>query len=151
MSQDIQHFKKLVESSKEKFDILSAEDKSQEKAFLREFADLTSVTKEHLLKLFKKRPKQKTNVNNEVIAPLTAAEADAGLVELDRYENAPDGIDHSIWDRFVAFRRQKIALENSIRAKGAHISEMSMFYQNRVEEEEQARKQIDELNKVLLK
>ena len=58
LTQEIQQIKKYVEIAKEEYEILSAEDKAQDKAFLREFVDVyPSSTRELLLKLFKKRAK----------------------------------------------------------------------------------------------
>lgn len=45
----------MIESHREEYEILLAEDKSQDKAFLREFADVSSTARDALLKLFKKR------------------------------------------------------------------------------------------------
>jgi hypothetical protein len=55
--QEIQHIKKAFEAFREEFEILSAEDKSQEKAFIREFSDVSPASREQLLRLFKKRAK----------------------------------------------------------------------------------------------
>lgn len=57
IAQEIQHLKKSLEAFKEEHDILSAEDKSQDKAFIREFSDVSPGVREQLLKLFKKRAK----------------------------------------------------------------------------------------------
>ncbi len=58
MNQEIQQIKKYVDIFKEEYEILSAEDKVQDKAFMREFSDVyPASTREHLLKLFKKRVK----------------------------------------------------------------------------------------------
>jgi hypothetical protein len=57
MHQDILQIKKALDIFKEEYEILLAEDKSQEKTFLREFADVSAATRELLLKLFRKRAK----------------------------------------------------------------------------------------------
>lgn len=57
MTQEIQHLNKSIESFREELEILTIEDKSQEKAFLREFSDVSSSIREQLLKLYRKRSK----------------------------------------------------------------------------------------------
>lgn len=74
-------------------------------------------------------------------------DTEATLVDLDNYEHAPTGVDESIWERFVYFRRQKIQMENSLRLKGLALSEMSLYLQKRVEEEERKKAEIEEFAK----
>lgn len=69
------------------------------------------------------------------------------LAELDNFDNAPGGVDKSVWDRFVHARRQKIELENTLRLKTLNLNEMAQFYQKRQEEEEIKRREIDEYSK----
>lgn len=57
LNEELQQVKKAIEAFKVEHEILSAQDKSQEKAFVREFADVSSGIREQLLKLFRKRPK----------------------------------------------------------------------------------------------
>ena len=57
ITQEIQHLKKSLDAFKEEYDILSAEDKSQDKAFLREFSDVPPGVRDQLFKLYKKRTK----------------------------------------------------------------------------------------------
>ncbi len=51
-----------METAREEYEILSAEDKSQEKAFTREFSDIPSALRDQLLRLYKKRAKYEMNV-----------------------------------------------------------------------------------------
>lgn len=57
ITQEIQQIKKSLDSYREEFDILSAEEKSQDKAFLREFSDVSTGVRDQLIRLFKKRAK----------------------------------------------------------------------------------------------
>lgn len=57
ITQEMQHLKKSLDAFKEEHDILSAEDKSQDKAFLREFSDVSPGVRDQLFKLYKKRSK----------------------------------------------------------------------------------------------
>ena len=50
--------KKNIVTFKEEYEIQAAEDKAQDKAFMREFSDVYPMsTREQLLKMFKKRAK----------------------------------------------------------------------------------------------
>lgn len=49
--------KKHVDAFKEQYDILNAEDKVMDKAFKREFNDVTAVQQDQLYRLFRKRPR----------------------------------------------------------------------------------------------
>ena len=76
------------------------------------------------------------------------ADTEMTLAELDDYDNnAPGGVDRLVWDRFIYSRRQKIALENSLRLKGMAVNDMNLFMQKRIEEDEEKRREIDELSK----
>ena len=76
------------------------------------------------------------------------ADTEMTLAELDDYDNnAPGGIDRLVWDRFIYARRQKIAMENSLRLKGLAVNDMNLYLQKRIDEDEQKRKEIDELTK----
>lgn len=172
VAQEIQQVKKIVDSYREEFDILSAEDKSQDKAFLREFSDVNSSSRDVLFKLFKKRARQRFQLNKTNLNPaptflpelgaenpysdrpsthqqlsISDMENETTLAELDNFENAPGGVDIHVWERFVAFRRQKIAMENSLRLKNLNLTEMSLFMQKRTEEDELKKRQIEELSK----
>ena len=164
--------KKIIDGYREEYDILTAEDKSQEKAFLREFSDVPSSARDQLLKLFRKRARQRAPINKICLNPAPTYMPELGednpfadrpttcqqiniydkdtehaLRELDNFENAPGGIDKSVWDRFTLVRRQKIEFENTLRNKGLNLSEMSLYFQKRQEEDEAKKREIDETNK----
>jgi hypothetical protein len=164
--------KKTLEAYKEEYEILSAEDKSQDKAFIREFTDVPPSARDQLLKLFKKRAKPRGVINKTCLNPpalfipelgennpfsdrpststqiqFYEADTEAVLRDLDHFDNAPGAVDKSIWDRFVAFRREKIKMENNLRNKGLTLNEMNLFHQKRLEEDEQTKKSIDEYSK----
>jgi hypothetical protein len=71
-------------------------------------------------------------------------ENEKAMNELDNASNAPIGLDQSVWDRFVQFRRQKIDMENEIRNRTLILNEMNAFMTKRVEEDEQKRRDIDQ-------
>ena len=165
-------YKKTLEAHKEEFEILSAEDKSQDRAFIREFSDVPPSARDQLLKLFKKRAKPRGAINKTCLnsAPLNIPElgennpfsdrpststqirfyetdTETILRDLDHFDNAPGAVDKSVWDRFVAYRREKIKMENNLRNKGLNLNEMSLFYQKRLEEDDQTKKTIDEYSR----
>lgn len=78
---------------------------------------------------------------------LVEAETSGALNELDQFENAPAGVEKSVWERFVDFRRQKIVLENIIKLKTLNVNEMALYLQKQTEEDELKRKEIDEYAK----
>ncbi len=170
--QEIQQVKKIIESHKEEYEILLAEDKSQDKAFLREFSDVSSGSRDVLFKLFKKRARQRVQMNKTNLNPVTTFVPELGaenpfsdrpsthqqmvifetdnenaLAELDSFDNAPGGVDSSVWERFVMFRRQKIDMENSLRLKMLNLNEMGLYMQKRIEEDETKRREIEEFTK----
>ena len=71
------------------------------------------------------------------------------LADLDSVENAPN-VDKSVWDRFVAYRRLKIAFENSLRMKTLTLGEMTLYLQRRQEEDEQKKREIEECSRATL-
>ncbi len=76
------------------------------------------------------------------------ADTEHTLAELDDYDNnAPGGIDRLVWDRFINARRQKISLENSLRLKGLALNDMTLYYQRRIDQDDQKRRDIEDLTK----
>ena len=49
--------RKNVDAYREQYDILIAEDKVMDKAFKREFNDVTAVQQDQLYRLFRRRPR----------------------------------------------------------------------------------------------
>lgn len=171
--QEMQSLKKELETAREEYEILSAEDKSQEKAFSREFSDVPPAMRDQLIRLYKRRAKNrmqisKTNANPPHVyvpelgsdnpfsdRPTTAQQlniydmdTEATLAELDDYDNnAPGGVDRLVWDRFIFARRQKILMENNLRLKGLAVNDMTLYLQKRMDDDEHKRKEIDELTK----
>lgn len=175
LGEEIQRIKKFVDVYKEEYEIQSAEDKAQDKAFMREFSDVYPVsTREQLLKLFKKRAKVRMITSKTITTPphvhvpeygvdnpfsdrpTTAQQiniydndTDIILADLDEPDNSP-GVDAHIWERFVAHRRDKIKMENDLKIKGLTLSEMVLYLQKRVEEEDLKKKEIEHLTNELV-
>lgn len=175
LTQEITRIKKSIEAFKDGYETLVFEDKALEKSFTREFADVSAGLREQLSKLFRKRVKArfqvtKTNLNPQNIylaelgannpyaeRPSTAQqilsqdiELEKSLNEMDAPNNAPIGIDNTVWERFINFRRQKIELENTIKWKGMLLSEMNLYFQKRMEEDEQKKREAEEYQRNLI-
>lgn len=88
LTQENQQLRKQIDASREEYDILQAEDKAQEKVFLREFSDVSLGIRDQLLKLFKKRPRQRgPNLGKTFQAAPNQAAAAGGLAELGEDTN----------------------------------------------------------------
>jgi hypothetical protein len=77
-------------------------------------------------------------------------ELNSMLDEMDKLENLQpqlSNVDQFVWERFVQFRRQKVAFEAELRQKSLQLSEMSFYLQKRIEEDEKTRRKIDEISK----
>lgn len=57
MAETVTLAKAHVEAFRNQYDIVVAEDKVMDKAFKREFLDVSSIMCDHLYKLFRKRPR----------------------------------------------------------------------------------------------
>lgn len=55
--QAVMETRKNVDAFREQYDILLAEDKVMDKAFKREFHDVSAVQQDQLYRLFKRRPR----------------------------------------------------------------------------------------------
>ncbi|XP_062576681.1 cilia- and flagella-associated protein 43-like isoform X2 [Saccostrea cucullata] len=166
--------KKHMDAFKEQYDILNAEDKVMDKAFKREFHDVTAVQQDQLYRLFRKRPRIPRLKGFDTPAPSTAdsslpnpfadrpstarqhaqakAQLDAAIQDLDKISNMPDGVDEAVWQRLCAYRREKIENDLLIKQKALVLAEMDNFYKKRVEEDEGLKNEIegifDTLNKL---
>ena len=143
---------------------------------MREFADVPSASRDQLLKLYRKRAKQRAPVNKISLNPapvfipelgednpfserpstcqqitLYDKDTEVTLRELDHFDNAPGGVDKSVWDRFTLARRQKIEAENVLRNKSLNLNEMNVYYQRRVEDEDAKKREIDDLSRNLFR
>lgn len=111
-----------------------AEDREIDKSFKRDFADCEPHI-DQLYKLFRKRPrghKLKQGPSHEAMKPdpksqnpFTSSSSEKKqehegpgsgdpMMELDDVSHIPEGIEHSVWDRLVVYRRRKIASEQKV-------------------------------------
>ncbi|XP_054839059.1 cilia- and flagella-associated protein 43 [Eublepharis macularius] len=147
-----------VDAHREAYDILIAEDKLMERGFRKEFSDVPTHHIDHLLKLYKRRPRaHKAKVVHDTSNPYgdrpgsAKAMQDAyihlmkAIDEMDEFENKPEGLDYTIWDRFCVVRRAKIESEQQIKQKALTLAEMQTFLQRRIEDDEKVRKDIEHI------
>jgi hypothetical protein len=136
------------------------------KIFISHFDQLVSYTRR--LKAQANKTNQATNTNSLIAElgdnnpfserPSTAQqtniyeiETEQFLGDLDKYENAPSGVDLTVWQRFIQFRRQRIALENNLRIKGLTYSDIYSYLQKRMEEDELLKKEIEDYNQEIVR
>lgn len=164
-SEAVHEARSNLEDFRNEYDILVAEDKVLDKAFKREFHDVSAIQADQLYKLFRKRPRghkfkgadtplmDGRNPNPFAERPSTArqlaqakAALDAALDDLDKVSNMPDGVDVSIWHRMCQYRRTKIESENLVKQNALMLAEMQAFLHKRQEEDETLRFEIDDIN-----
>ncbi|XP_066549969.1 cilia- and flagella-associated protein 43 [Amia ocellicauda] len=161
IAEDLKKHKEDVDAFRETYDNTVAEDKLRDRGFRKDFFDVPGHVVEDLYKLFKRRPRvQKMRTENS--SPFkdragSATAPDEGLSqlmrameELDVPENIPQGVDLAVWERFCLARRAKVESEHQVQQKALTLAEMQAFLQRRTEEDDSARKEIqnltDELN-----
>ncbi|PVD30534.1 hypothetical protein C0Q70_09802 [Pomacea canaliculata] len=158
-----------VDEFRNQYDILVAEDKVMDKAFKREFSDLSAVMADHLYRVFRKRPRglkfKAPDTSSELVPsnpfaerPSTAQQnaqtkllLEAALDELDKPANMPEGLDPTVWQRLCNYRRAKIESENMVKKKALVLAEMQAFLQKRVEEDEALKSEVDAIGIQLAK
>ncbi|XP_053162414.1 cilia- and flagella-associated protein 43 isoform X2 [Hemicordylus capensis] len=145
-----------VESYRDTYDIVIAEDKLMERGFRKEFSDLPIHHIDQLFKLYKRRPRaHKTKVHVDAANPYgdrpgsakTQHDALAHLMkaidEMDDPDNRPEGLDLNNWERFCAARRAKVESEQLVKQKALTLAEMQTFLQKRTEDDEKIRRDTD--------
>ncbi|GFO10121.1 cilia- and flagella-associated protein 43-like isoform x2 [Plakobranchus ocellatus] len=165
-SEAVTETRKNVEHFRGEYDNLQAEDKYLDKAFRREFNDVSALLVDLLYKQFKRRPrilkyravetpgvKNQNPFSDRPPSSLTASHVKAqvtqGLDELDKMTNAPDGTDKHVWERLCRLRRTKVESEHLLKQKANILAEMQAFLQKRQEEEDRLKQETDELGQLL--
>ncbi|KAL8187387.1 UNVERIFIED_CONTAM: hypothetical protein K2H54_047783 [Gekko kuhli] len=147
-----------VDTYREAYDILVAEDKLMERGFRKEFSDVPAHHVDQLFKLYKRRPRaQKTKVVCDTANPYgdrpgsvkvlqdAYTQLMKGIDEMDEFGNKPEGLDYTIWDRLCVSRRAKVESEQQIKQKALTLAEMQTFLQRRIEDDEKVRKEIEQI------
>ncbi|KAL8576297.1 hypothetical protein ACOMHN_006220 [Nucella lapillus] len=153
-----------MDEFRNEYDILVAEDKVMDKAFKREFHDVSAIIADQLYRLFRKRPRGQKfkgadtplldgrNPNPFAERPSTARQSaqaqwslEAALGDLDKPVNMPEGLDPAVWHRMCQYRRTKIDSENLVKQKALVLAEMQAFLQKRQDEEDSLKNEIDDI------
>ncbi|XP_018407904.1 PREDICTED: cilia- and flagella-associated protein 43 [Nanorana parkeri] len=154
----VKTFKAEVESFRESYDDLVAEDKLLDRGFKKEFSDVLAHHVDQLYRLYKRRPRVqrlRTQTENEApfgerpasgktyrdsIAPLMKA-----MDELDAPEHMPEGLELPVWERFCLARRSKMEYELQVKRKAQILAEMQEFLYKRIEDDEKTRQDIENI------
>ncbi|KAK7508542.1 hypothetical protein BaRGS_00000108 [Batillaria attramentaria] len=159
-----------LEDFRNEYDILVAEDKVLDKAFKREFNDVSAVMADQLYRLFRKRPRGQKfkgtdtpgpdgrSLNPFSERPSTARQQaqakstlDVALDDLDKASNMPEGLDPGVWHRMCHYRRTKIESESLVKQKALLLAEIQAFLQKRQEEDEALKYEIDDITEQMNK
>ncbi|XP_073507260.1 cilia- and flagella-associated protein 43 isoform X2 [Phyllobates terribilis] len=154
----VKTFKTAVESFRESYDDLVAEDKLLDRGFKKEFSDVPAHHVDQLYKLYRKRPRvQRLRTQIESEAPFGDRPGSAksyndsvfllmkAMDEFDAPEHMPEGLDLPVWERFCLARRSKMEYEQQVKRKALVLAEMQEFLQKRIEEDEKTRQDIEEI------
>eukprot|EP00042_Codosiga_hollandica_P056839 m.828263 g.828263 ORF g.828263 m.828263 type:complete len:179 (+) comp59436_c0_seq2:2271-2807(+) len=125
----------VVSKIRAEYETLAQEDKNLERTFKnrKDFAEHEQYI-DALFRLYKKRSKRA--VGQEQGQQLSK-------------EDCPEGLDASVWKRFLELRDQKIAFEAVVRAKAAELAEGTGFVQQRVRAEEQHARLVEDARNTL--
>lgn len=117
--------KEKVDTAREIYETLAAEDREFDRSFKRDFADCEPYV-DQLYKLFRKRPRgQKLKAAESSTEALGQAQnmfagrrnsggskdGDNPMAELDRTVHMLEGMDLPMWERFIAHRHKKVESE----------------------------------------
>jgi hypothetical protein len=127
----ISEAKGKVDEVRDQYDLLAAEDKELDRTFRKDFADCEPYV-DQLYKLFRKRPrgqKHKTMVESVAgnpslksqdlfsVRPSSSGavrEGENPMTEMDNVVHMPEGMEMSVWERFIAHRHRKVESESKV-------------------------------------
>ncbi|KAG9490759.1 hypothetical protein GDO78_006209 [Eleutherodactylus coqui] len=151
-------FSAAVESFRESYDDLVAEDKLLDRGFKKEFSDVSIHLVDQLYKLYKRRPRvQRLRTQIESEAPFgdrpgsAKAQNDSivqlmkAMDELDAPEHMPEGLELPVWERFCLARRSKMEYEQQVKRKALVLAEMQEFLHKRIKEDERTQQDIEDI------
>ncbi|KAM4036639.1 cilia- and flagella-associated protein 43 [Anomaloglossus baeobatrachus] len=154
----VKTFKMAVETFRESYDDLVAEDKLLDRGFKKEFSDVPAHHVDQLYKLYRKRPRvQRLRTQTESEAPFgdrpgsgksyndSVVQLMKAMVEFDAPEHMPEGLDLPVWERFCLARRSKMEYEQQVKRKALVLAEMQEFLHKRIEEDERTRQDIEDI------
>ncbi|XP_068133207.1 cilia- and flagella-associated protein 43 isoform X2 [Hyperolius riggenbachi] len=154
----VKTFKTQVESFRESYDDLVAEDKLLDRGFKKEFSDVSAHYVDQLYKLYKRRPRvQRFRTQTENEAPYgerpgsakayseSIAQLMKAMDEFDASEHMPEGLELPVWERFCLARRAKMESEQQVKRKALVLAEMQEFLYKRIGEDEKTRQDIENI------
>ncbi|XP_069827504.1 cilia- and flagella-associated protein 43 isoform X2 [Dendropsophus ebraccatus] len=154
----VKTFRAAVESFRESYDDLVAEDKLLDRGFKKEFSDVPAHHVDQLYKLYRKRPRvQRLRTQTESEAPFGDRPGSAkahndsivqlmkAMDELDDPVHMPEGLDLAVWERFCLARRSKMEYEQQVKRKALVLAEMQEFLNKRIDEDERTRQDIEDI------
>ncbi|KAM9311181.1 cilia- and flagella-associated protein 43 [Gastrophryne carolinensis] len=152
----VKMFKAEVDSFRESYDDLVAEDKLLDRGFKKEFSDVPIHLVDQLYKLYRRRPRvQRLRTQTENETPFgdrpgsakahndSIAQLMKAMDDLDSLENMPEGLELSVWERFCLARRSKVEYEQQVKRKALILAEMQEFLHKRIQEDEKTRQDIE--------
>jgi regulator of replication initiation timing len=169
MSGELVSAKKQMDEFRTDYEILVADDKTLDKGFRREFADVSNMVADQLYKHFRKRPRgQKAKILDAAYdassanpfsdRPSTAKRneeaqraLDAAVHELDTHLPENMTVDPTVWERLCQYRREKIDCEARVKQKALILADMQAFVQRRHEEDERLKMEVEDLSEALNK
>ncbi|XP_059737843.1 cilia- and flagella-associated protein 43 isoform X4 [Bos taurus] len=149
-----------LDTYKEHYDNLLAEDKVLDRSFKKEFSEIPSHQVDILYKLFKRRPrihKHKIHAETTSLVPFgerpgsgklnkdAFAQLMKAMDDLDSTNNMPEGLDTSVWEHFCMTRRAKVENEQKVKQKAAGLIEMVAFLRRRTEDDEKVQHEIEKV------
>ncbi|XP_005104481.2 cilia- and flagella-associated protein 43 [Aplysia californica] len=155
--------RKNYENFRNLYELLQAEDKIVDKSFRRDFTDVSALMVDQLYKQFRRRPRiQKyravdtpgggKSANPYSDRPSSSlqlnyqrSQVDHGLDELDKFGNAPEGCEPSVWERMCKLRRKKVESETLLKVKSNILADMMAFMQKRQEEDDLLKNEIEDI------
>ncbi|CAL1546993.1 unnamed protein product [Lymnaea stagnalis] len=158
--------RKNLETFRNEYDHLQAEDKYLDKSFRREFQDLSGILVDALYKQFKRRPrtqKFKSIDGGKSLNPFSDRPSSSmllnnlrgqlsnGLDELDKASNMPEGCDGNAWEKMCKLRRNKVDSELQLKMKANVLAEIQTFLQRRHDEDEKLKSDIETLTHQITK
>ncbi|XP_045047474.2 cilia- and flagella-associated protein 43 isoform X2 [Desmodus rotundus] len=164
-SEAVRKSKEDLDTYKEHYDNLLAEDKVLDRSFKKEFSEIPSHQVDILYRLFKRRPrihKQKMQSDVTSVVPFgerpgsgkLSADAFAQLMkamdDLDNINNMPEGLSPSVWNHFCMTRRVKVENEQKVKQKAAGLMEMVAFHRRRGDEDEKVQQEIERVSHELI-
>ncbi|XP_072095169.1 cilia- and flagella-associated protein 43 [Mobula birostris] len=148
----VQETRMMVETFREAYDDLVAEDRLLDRGFRKEFFDVNAAMVDQLYKLYKRRPKVQMKRTQVATANPFGDQSEsfsdgyahllAAMDDLDSTRFKPEHLDPLVWKRFCDVRRMKVESEQQVKLKAVTLAEMQSFLQKRINDDEHSNQMI---------